>query len=105
MKGDSLGDLEQLVMFAVLRLNGSGTAQNLRDEIQTRTRRQTSISLVYGTLNRLHRRRLLRRNESPGKTVDGRRRDLHFYTPTRAGVNALRSSYQDLVSIARGVKF
>jgi DNA-binding PadR family transcriptional regulator len=105
MKGDTLGDLEQLVMFAVLRLEGAATAQNLLDDIHHRTRRSASISLVYGTLDRLRRRRLVRRSEALGETVDGRKRPLQYFAPTRAGRNALKASYDNLMSISRGIKF
>jgi PadR family transcriptional regulator, regulatory protein PadR len=50
---DFLGELEQMVLLAVLRLRGKGYAVSIREEIQSRTGRELSRGSVYITLDRL----------------------------------------------------
>jgi PadR family transcriptional regulator PadR len=54
-----LGELEQLVMLAALRLHDA-YAVSIRDEIQERTRIALSRSSVYVTLDRLDRKGYVR---------------------------------------------
>jgi hypothetical protein len=54
-----LGDFEQLVLFAVLRLDNEGYGASIQREIQERTGRAVSINAVYTTLDRLEDKRLV----------------------------------------------
>ena len=103
MRGDSLGELEQLVMFAVVRLDGQATADRLCEDINTRTDRLINPSLMHGTLDRLRRRRLVRKRIRSGITADGRARDRLFFSATRSGLNALKASYINVRAMAKGV--
>jgi DNA-binding PadR family transcriptional regulator len=51
-----LGELEQLVLLAVVRLEGAGYAVTLRDEIEARTGIALGRGTVYVTLDRLDRK-------------------------------------------------
>jgi PadR family transcriptional regulator len=51
-----LGELEQLVMLATLRLGGGAYAVSIRDEIESRTKITLGRSSVYVTLDRLDRK-------------------------------------------------
>jgi PadR family transcriptional regulator len=51
-----LGELEQLVMLAALRLGEDAYAVSIRDEIETRTGIDLGRSSVYVTLDRLDRK-------------------------------------------------
>jgi PadR family transcriptional regulator len=51
-----LGELEQLVMLATLRLGDDAYAVSIRDEIETRTKITLGRSSVYVTLDRLDRK-------------------------------------------------
>ncbi len=52
-KGSHLGDLEELILLAVLRLAGDADGGHIRDELQGLANRSVSISTVYVTLMRL----------------------------------------------------
>ena len=48
-----LGDLEELVLLAVLRLGGDAYGASIREELMTRADRAPSISTIYVTLMRM----------------------------------------------------
>jgi PadR family transcriptional regulator, regulatory protein PadR len=52
-KGDNLGEFEQIVLIALLRLGRTAYGMAVRREIEDRTGRQVSIGAVYATLQRL----------------------------------------------------
>ena len=52
-KGSHLGDLEELMLLAVLRLGADAHGGRIREELKQRARRSVSISTVYVTLMRL----------------------------------------------------
>jgi len=52
-KGDYLGEFEQIVLIALLRLGRTAYGMAVRREIEERTGRQVSIGAVYATLQRL----------------------------------------------------
>ena len=52
-KGFHLGDLEELVLLAVLRLAGDAHGGLIREELKSFAARSVSISTVYVTLMRL----------------------------------------------------
>ena len=95
-----LGEFEQLVLFAVLRLDeASGIA--IHDEIEARTGRDVSPGAIYTTLGRLEARGLVRSvalAPQPGQV--GRPRK--HYTLQPAGARALRSAYDNLQALAGG---
>jgi DNA-binding PadR family transcriptional regulator len=55
-----LGELEQLVMLAIGRLDADAYAVSIRDEIETRTGIALGRGSVYVTLDRLERKGFLR---------------------------------------------
>jgi DNA-binding PadR family transcriptional regulator len=95
-----LGEFEQLVLFAVLRLDeASGIA--IHDEIEFRTGRKVSPGAIYTTLGRLEARGLVTSEvlaPEPGQV--GRPRK--HYTLRPAGARALRDAYGTLQALAGG---
>ena len=95
-----LGEFEQLVLFAVLRLDeASGIA--IHDEIEARTSRDVSPGAIYTTLGRLEERGLVTsevRPPEPGRV--GRPRK--HYTLQPRGARALRDAYAGLQALAGG---
>lgn len=95
-----LGEFEQLVLFAVLRLDeASGIA--IHDEIEARTGRDVSPGAIYTTLGRLEARGLVSSEAlapEPGRV--GRPRK--HYTLRAAGARALRDAYGSLQALAGG---
>jgi PadR family transcriptional regulator PadR len=95
-----LGEFEQLVLFAVLRLEeASGIA--IHDEIEARTGRDVSPGAIYTTLGRLEERRLVTSTIVPAER--GRvGRPRKQYTLRPAGARALQEAYGSLQSLAGG---
>ena len=52
-KGDHLGEFEQLVLVALVRMGGNGFGMDVRRELEATSGREVSIGSVYGTLERL----------------------------------------------------
>src|SRR5262245_56708134 len=88
-----LGDIEQLVLLGVLRLNDGAYGAAIRREIHDRSGRDVSINAVYTTLDRLETKGLLRSHVGePTAERGGRRRK--FYQLRPAGLAALRQTYR-----------
>ena len=49
-RGDYLGEFEQVVLLAVARLEDEAYGMRVREEIEVRAGRRTSIGAVYATL-------------------------------------------------------
>src|SRR5262245_27632687 len=52
-KGEHLGEFEQIVLLAVLRLGNGTYGAAIRREIEARTRRAPTVGALYRTLDRL----------------------------------------------------
>ena len=70
-----LGEFEQLVLLALLRLGPDAYGATIRRDIEARTGRDLAISAVYVTLDRLETKGLIRsRVGEPTPQRGGRRR-------------------------------
>ena len=86
-----LGDLEQLVLLAVLRLNDNAYAVPVRAEICERAGRDVSRGAIQVTLDRLERKGLLRsRLGEPTAERGGKAKRM--FTVTAGGSKALRAA-------------
>ena len=100
--GPSLGEFEQVVLFAVLRLEGEASGVAIHDEIEARTGRDVSPGAIYTTLGRLEERSLVSSVVLP--PVPGRvGRPRKQYTLRPAGARALYDAYGGLQALAGGV--
>jgi PadR family transcriptional regulator, regulatory protein PadR len=97
---DWLGEFEQLVLFAVLRLD-AGYGATIRQEIERRTPRRVSAGAVYTTLERLERRGLVTSAWGEPTPERGGKRKRHFQL-TAAGRDALAQSWDAVRAMARG---
>lgn len=100
-----LGELEQLVLLAVLRLGERGYAVSIRDEIAERTGIELGRGSVYVTLDRLDRKGYLRSKlGEPSPERGGKARRCFAATP--AGRRALATAEQALARMrpARGTR-
>jgi DNA-binding PadR family transcriptional regulator len=97
---DWLGEFEQLVLFAVLRLE-DGYGATVRQEIERRTPRRVSAGAVYTTLDRLERRGLVTSSWGEPTPERGGKRKRHFAL-TAAGRDALAQSWEAVRAMARG---
>jgi PadR family transcriptional regulator, regulatory protein PadR len=90
-RGEYLGELEQVVMLAVARLDDHAYGMSIRREIEARAGRSVAIGAVYATLERLEDKGLVRAAErAPAPDRDGRAR--RFFHLTRAGIGALQAA-------------
>ncbi len=90
-KGQFLGEFEQVVLLAVLRLEAGAYGVTVRQEIEDRVGRVVSIGAVYATVNRLEEKGYLESYGTDPIPVRGGRARRHFKL-TREGVNELRAS-------------
>lgn len=90
-KGEFLGELEQVVLLAVARLEGEGYGVSIRREIERRTGRAVTVGSVYATLARLEDKGLLSSREGEPTPRRGGRARKHFRISSD-GVRALRAS-------------
>lgn len=100
--GQTLGDFEQLLLFAVLRLGDDAYGVRIRQEIEARTARSVSSGAVYTGLDRLRTRGLVSSRESDATPVRGGRRK-RFYHLEPEGAAALEAAWEDLRGMAEGV--
>ena len=90
-RGDYLGEFEQVVLLAVARLEDEAYGMRVREEIEARAGRRTSIGAVYATLARLVDKGYARETEMPGGAErSGLAR--RFYEITAAGKGALEGA-------------
>lgn len=99
----TLGEFEQLVLLAVLRLGSDAYGATIRREIERRTGRELSISAVYTTLQRLEKKGLVRtRMGDPLPERGGRRRKYVELLP--AGARALKVAYDAFAGMTAGIE-
>jgi len=98
-----LGEFEQLLLLAVLRLDVTAFAPDIARELDARAGRSVSRGHLYTSLDRLEDKGLLRWKVASGTAVrDGLPRRV--YTVTPAGVEALRASRNVLQRMWRGLE-
>ena len=90
MKGDHLGELEELVMLAV-RAQGDGAyGVTVQQTIEANASRRVTLGAVYSALERLERKELVCSRISRGEARQGGRRKRLFRL-TEQGDHALTS--------------
>jgi DNA-binding PadR family transcriptional regulator len=99
----ALGEFEQVVLLAILRLADDAYAVTVRDEILRCTGRDVSRGSIYITLDRLETKGYLKsRLADPTPERGGRAK--RYYTLRPRAVDALRESRRALVSLWRGLE-
>jgi DNA-binding PadR family transcriptional regulator len=98
----TLGEFEQLVLLALLRLGQEAYGVPVREEIALRTGRTVSLGSVYTTLNRLEAKRLVRSWVGEPSPERGGRRKKH-YAIRPSGERALTASLAALRRMTRGL--
>jgi DNA-binding PadR family transcriptional regulator len=101
MTETTLGDLEQLVLLAVLRLGDGAYAVSVRDELAQHAGRSMTRGTVYVTLDRLERKGCLDSyfaDPTPERGGKARR----CFRSTEDGLEALKSAQRVLRQMWRG---
>jgi PadR family transcriptional regulator PadR len=97
-----LGEFEQVVMLAVMRVGSDAYGIPVRDEIVRRTGRRPSLGAIYKTLSRLADKGLVAsRVGQPTEQRGGRR--TRRYTVTTPGHRALRTSLRVIDQMTAGL--
>jgi PadR family transcriptional regulator len=86
-----LGDLEEIVLLAVVRCEPEAYGMRIRQEIEDQSGRSVAIGAVYAVLERLEDKHYIRRVEPPqGTNRDPRAR--RFFGITPAGKTAVEQT-------------
>ena len=98
-----LGEFEQLVLLAVMRLGDGAYGVSVADELERVVGRSPSSGALYTTLDRLEGKGLLASSpgESPSERGGRRRRYLEV---TAAGTDALAHSRDSLLRMWDGLE-
>lgn len=97
-----LGELEQLLLLALLRRGGEASGIELREELQARTGRHVLPGAVYNVMERLLERDLVESHlgdETPER--GGRRRKYYRIVPQ--GERVLADSYRQVERMVEGL--
>ena len=98
-----LGEFEQLVLLALLRLGNGAYGASIRREICDRTKRDVPIGSVYVTLARLERKEMVVSYVGlPAKERGGRRRK--HYLMNEPGQRALGRAYRAVKAMSQGLE-
>jgi DNA-binding PadR family transcriptional regulator len=101
-KGAFLGEFEQMVLLAILRLEDNAYGMTIRQEIESRTDRNVTIGAIYAALERLSSKGHLRSSVSGPEPIRGGR-TKRTYSLTAAGEKALGHSRSMMTRMAEGL--
>ena len=100
---DTLGDLEQLVLLAVLRSGDEAYGLPVQREIMGRAGRSLTLGTIYKTLSRLETKGLVAsRVGEPTAERGGRAK--RYYSVSAAGKRVLRQNLGALRRMASGLE-
>lgn len=98
-----LGEFEQMVLAAVLRLGEGAYGAAVLTEIETRTGRRVSSGSLYVTLDRLEQKGLIKTwLGDPAPERGGRPK--RYVRVTRSGLAAVRDVRKALLKLWRGIE-
>jgi PadR family transcriptional regulator, regulatory protein PadR len=98
-----LGEFEQMVLLALLRLDTNAYGATIRREIEQRAGRPLAISAVYTTLDRLEQKGIVRsRIGEPTAERGGRRRK--YFELTALGTRAVRDAHNAYTRMTAGLE-
>ncbi|MEP6918905.1 MAG: helix-turn-helix transcriptional regulator [Acidobacteriota bacterium] len=98
-----LGEFEQVVLLAILRVKDEAYAIPIREEIEARTGRSVARGALYTALERLESKRCLHSRMS-GPLAERGGRSRRYFTVTPAGLSALRASRRALLQLWSGLE-
>ena len=99
-----IGEFEQLVLLALLRLGDRAYGVPITEEIQRRAKRDVALASVYKTLDRLELKGLVASTLGPPTAARGGRRKKYFRLQP-AGLQALKASIRAIRSLATGLGY
>ena len=101
-RGEYLGEFEQLVLLALVRLGDDGYGLAVRRELGERAGREVAIGAVYATLDRLEQKGLVSSKLGEPTAERGGRAKRIFHL-TGEGARALQRSQQAMGRMLEGL--
>ena len=98
----TLGELEQVLLLALLRLGGDAYGAAIRAEILERTGRSVTPGAIYPTLDRLEARGLLR-SRMGGAMAERGGRARRYFKITAAGLREVKAAWRQTRQLASGL--
>ncbi len=99
---DTAGELEQMILFAILALGENAYGAEIRREIESRTGRDIAAGAIYTVLERLENQSLVSSwVGEPTAERGGRRRK--YYCLEQVGAEVLQRSYDQLHRMSEGL--
>lgn len=91
MKGNNLGEFEELILLTVASLDQEAYAVSVKDELERRAARKTNISAIHSSLYRLEDKGFLT-SEFGGATNKRGGKSKRYFQVTNAGFEVLRQA-------------
>ena len=104
MKGDHLGEFEELVLLAVQGLNAEAYGVSVQQVLSAETSRDVSLGAVYAALDRLEGKGLVHSRMVAGTATRGGRSRRSF-TVTPVGVRTLDAMQQVRLRLRRAATY
>jgi len=102
MGRDTLGSLEQTVLYVILRLRNEAYGIPIQKEIASQTGKELSFGAIYTTLERLEAKGYVRSWKGEATASRGGRAKK-FFAVTGAGQSALHDAERALTALRSGV--
>lgn len=103
MSRNNLGEFEERVLLAILRLGREAYSVSIVGELEMRTDREVATAAVYVALRRLEKKGMLTsRLESPEES--GEPYPRRYFALTEASLAPLKASRRDLLSLWDGLE-
>jgi PadR family transcriptional regulator, regulatory protein PadR len=102
-KGDHLGEFEQIVMLAIVRLGDDAYGVPIRLDIEQRTGRALTVGALYRTLDRLEDKGYITSAFSDPTPQRGGRSKRYFRVKP-LGLRSLRASRDALTAMWEGLE-
>ena len=98
-----VGEFEQLVLLALMRLGNGAYGAAIMREIRERTGREIAVGTMYMTLGRLEQKKLICSYVGQPSPQRGGRRRKHYLLDT-GGQRALGRAYRVFTTMAEGIE-
>ena len=102
-RASTLGEFEQVVLLAILRLKDQAYGVTIRSEIAKHTSRDPAPGAVYTTLDRLEDKGLVS-SQLGDPTPERGGRAKRYYTVTATGVQAVTDAQRVFQSLLAGLE-
>lgn len=103
MKGERLGEFEELILLAVCNLHPDAYGVSIQEILRTQARRPASIGAIYAALDRLQRKGFVDSHVGGATNERGGRRK-RYYQVTNVGMEALTESRDVRERLWEGLK-